>query len=269
MPVEFLTDDEAAAYGRYAGTPPQADLDRVFFLDDEDLKLVRRHRGDHMRARFALQLVTVRWLGRFLEDPLDVPDGVLEFVAGKQLGLAELAEVKRYTEREHTRFEHQWEIKKDRGYRDFDDDAEEFARWAAARSRATGDGPKAIFTDGLAWLRERDVLLPGVTTVARLVAGIVTDTTRQLHEELAAMPDPVQRRALDRLLDVPPGSRLSDLERWRKGPAPRGSGPSLVKYLDRAAEIGGVGLGRLGAEADGRAGPLRHDRVGLADTPAR
>ena len=249
MPVEFLTDGEAAAYGRYAGTPSQADLDRVFFLDDEDLKLVRRHRGDHMRAGFALQLVTVRWLGRFLEDPLDVPDGVLEFVAGKQLGLAELAVVKRYTEREHTRFEHQWEIKKDRGYREFDDAAEEFAPWATARSRATGDGPKAIFTDGLAWLRERDILLPGVTTVARLVAGVVTDTTRQLHEELAAMPDPVQRRALDRLLDVPSGSRLSDLERWRKGPAPRGSGPSLVKYLDRATEISGVGLGRLGAEA--------------------
>ena len=66
---------------------------------------------------------------------------MLEFVAGKQLGLAEL---------EHTRFGHQWEIKKDRGYREFDDAAEEFARWASARSRATGDGPKVVFTDGLA-----------------------------------------------------------------------------------------------------------------------
>ena len=32
MPAEFLTDD-AAAYGRYAGVPSQADLERVFFLD--------------------------------------------------------------------------------------------------------------------------------------------------------------------------------------------------------------------------------------------
>ena len=40
----------------------------------------------------------------------------------------------------------------------------EFSEWVAARSRATGDGPKAIFADGLAWLRERKVLLPGVTT---------------------------------------------------------------------------------------------------------
>lgn len=249
MPVEFLSDDEAA-YRRYAGTPSQADLDRVFFLDDEDMKLVGKHRGKHMRAGFALQLVTVRWLGTFLEDPLDVPGGVLDFVAGQQLGMADPSTVKRYTEREHTRFEHQWEIKKDRGYREFDDAEEEFTQWAAARARATGDGPKAIFADGLAWLRERNILLPrGVTTLARLVAKVRDETTRQLWEELAALPDPVQRRALGRLLDVPPGSRLSDLERWRKGPAPRGSGPSLVKSLDRVAEISGVGLARLGAEA--------------------
>src|SRR5260370_786019 len=51
-----------------------------------------------MRAGFALQLVTVRWLGTFLEDPLDVPGGVLDFVAGQQLGMADPSKVKRYTE---------------------------------------------------------------------------------------------------------------------------------------------------------------------------
>ena len=85
MPVEFLSDDEAAAYDRFAGVPSRADLERVFFLDDADLDLVGKHRGEHIRAGFALQLVTVRWLGTFLEDPLDVPGVVLEFVAG-QLG---------------------------------------------------------------------------------------------------------------------------------------------------------------------------------------
>ena len=77
MPVEFLTDDEAAAYGRYREDPSQADLERVFFLDDEDMALVNQHRGEHMRAGFALQLVTVRWLGTFLDSPLDVPPAVL------------------------------------------------------------------------------------------------------------------------------------------------------------------------------------------------
>ena len=70
----------------------------MFFLDDDERALVDRHRGEHMRAGFALKLVTVRWLGTFLEDPLDVPSEVLEFVAA-QLEVADRSKVKRYTER--------------------------------------------------------------------------------------------------------------------------------------------------------------------------
>ena len=70
MPVEFLTDDEAAAYGRFAGPPAQADLERVFFLDDEDRALVGRRRGEHMKLGFALQ--EVDRLGRNLLEGLIV-----------------------------------------------------------------------------------------------------------------------------------------------------------------------------------------------------
>ncbi|WP_165781326.1 DUF4158 domain-containing protein [Streptosporangium minutum] len=51
---------------------------------------------------------------------------------------------------------------------------------SAARSWTSGDGPKAIFTDGVGWLRERKVLLPGVTVLARLVARVRDDTTKRL-----------------------------------------------------------------------------------------
>jgi hypothetical protein len=49
MPVEFLSDDEAAVFGRYGGPPARAALDRMFYLDDEDLRLIAKRRGDHMR----------------------------------------------------------------------------------------------------------------------------------------------------------------------------------------------------------------------------
>ena len=61
VPMEFLTDDELAAYGRYAGAPSQADLDRVFFLDDADRVLVDRRRGTHMRVGFALLCGACWW----------------------------------------------------------------------------------------------------------------------------------------------------------------------------------------------------------------
>jgi hypothetical protein len=115
----------------------------------------------------------------------------------------------------------------------------------AARAWASGDGPKAIFLDALAWLRDRKVLLPGVTTLAR----VRDETTHRLWRVLEALLTPVQRRVLDRLPEVSPGMRVSDLERWRKGPPPRGSGPAIIAALDQVAEIQGLGLAGLGAEA--------------------
>jgi hypothetical protein len=71
--VEFLTDAQAAAYGRFDGVPSQADLERFFLLDDADKALIADRRGDHSRLGFVLQATTARYLGLFLEDPLDVP----------------------------------------------------------------------------------------------------------------------------------------------------------------------------------------------------
>ena len=57
----------------------------------------------------------------------------------------------------------------------------------AARSWTSGDGPKAIFTDAVRWLRERDVLLPGVTTLARLVTNVREETTQRLWKMLESL----------------------------------------------------------------------------------
>ncbi len=110
MPVEFLSDDEAFSYSRFNGVPSRAELERVFFLDDADRSLIARRRGAHHRLGFALQLTTVRSLGMFLADPLDVPSAVVEYLAG-QLAIADVGCVGRYTERRTTRFEHAEEIK--------------------------------------------------------------------------------------------------------------------------------------------------------------
>jgi TnpA family transposase len=107
--VEFLSDREVAAYGRYAGAPSAAELDRWFFLDDADKALISRRRGDHHRLGFALQLTTARFVGTFLSDPLDAPDEIVIYLA-KQLDIDTIDQLSRYNERRSTRFEHQEEI---------------------------------------------------------------------------------------------------------------------------------------------------------------
>jgi len=230
VPVEFLSDQEAAAFGRYGGSVPQADLERFFYLDDADRKLVAGQREDHNRLGFSVQLTTVRYIGRFLADPLQgVPAEVVDFLAG-QLRIADPPCVKRYAQRRQTHREHAGKIQETLGLKDFAEVEAELAVFAGRRAWVTGDGPKAIFADAVGWLRERNVLLPGVSRLARLVARERDAATQRLWDSLYAALTGQQRLALDALLEVPHGARVSDLA------APRGA--LLYSRLSRE-EFGG------------------------------
>jgi hypothetical protein len=55
MPIEFLTDAQVAADGRFAGPPTRAQLDRFFFLDDTYRRQIgariNLHESRHQLAR--------------------------------------------------------------------------------------------------------------------------------------------------------------------------------------------------------------------------
>ena len=42
--MEFLTDEQVAGYGCFAGEPPRPELERFFYLDDADRNLIERRR---------------------------------------------------------------------------------------------------------------------------------------------------------------------------------------------------------------------------------
>jgi hypothetical protein len=52
----FLTAGQIGAYGHFVGALAVEDLERFFFLDDVDRKLVRARRGVANRLGFALQV---------------------------------------------------------------------------------------------------------------------------------------------------------------------------------------------------------------------
>ena len=87
-------------------------------MDDADGAEAGKHRGDHNRLGYAVQLMTVRHLGRFLPDVLDVPAVVVDYQA-EQVGAADPSCLKQYVERRATRFEHQAEIVTVYGYVSF------------------------------------------------------------------------------------------------------------------------------------------------------
>jgi hypothetical protein len=243
MPVEFLSDEQAAAYGRFVGVPARSELERFFFLDDGDRQLVGQRRGVRNRMGFALQLTTVRFLGTFLPDPLEVPWPVVEYLAG-QLGVPDASVVKAYSKRAATQWEHTAEIRLTFGYVDFTAMERGLRDFLTARAWTRPERPTALFDQAVTWLRTARVLLPGVSVLARLVAEVRAEAADRLYQILAGTVQVQLRSRLDGLLVVPTGARVSELDRLRRAPT-RASGPEMVRALDRAAEVIGLGAGTV------------------------
>jgi hypothetical protein len=81
MPVDFLTMEQEQSYSRYTGEPSVVELERFFYLDDADHTFILAHRGERNKLGVALQLTTARYRGTFLDNPTDVPSGVVAVAA--------------------------------------------------------------------------------------------------------------------------------------------------------------------------------------------
>ena len=237
----MVTDEGAPRYGQF-GSLSRVELERLFHLDDEDRRLIQARRRDYNRLGFALQAVTVRNLGMFLADPLDVPSELVTYLA-EQLGIEDASCLPEYLGRRKTRFEHQGEIQQVYGLRSFSEVEAELAEWIADQAWMTADGPKAILTGAVAWLRERQALLPGITTLEKLVAAGREAADRRLWTRLAGQLSAGQAAALLSTLEVPDTGkrRVSELDRLRKGvfrPSSRGMVAALNRVADLAALTG-------------------------------
>jgi hypothetical protein len=211
--------------------------------------------------------MTVRYVGTFLDDPLEVPVELLDYLA-EQLAITDPSCVKAYAERDKTRLEHIWEIRKADDWREFSEVEDELAEWIEGRAWTTGDGPKALFDAAVGWLRDRRALLPRVSTLARLVAGRRDAATQRLWETLYALLTDEQMSLLDRLLEVADGDRHSTLDKLRRPPT-RVSGPANDRRAGACGGDPGAGVrrgGRLGGAAvtlpgEACAGPVTRRRI--------
>src|SRR5437016_8889388 len=198
MPVEYLTEEQEQRYGRYVGEPSPEQLARYFHLDDADRTLIAQRRGDQNRLGFGVQIGTLRFLGTFLPDPVNVPMGVIAYMAS-QLGIADPQCITQYAERVQTQQEHAQEIRQHTGYKEFAERSGGFAlmRFLYARVWVGTERPSVLFDLATAWLLDKKVLLPGVTTLTRLISTIRERVAERLWQRLSVAVSPEQRTDLE------------------------------------------------------------------------
>jgi uncharacterized protein DUF4158 len=231
-----VTDE--GGYGRF-GALSRVELERFFYLDDEDRKLIAGRRRDYNRLGFALQVVTVRQLGMFLADPLDVPgaDRLSRRAPGHRGPLV----CEAVHRADKTKLEHAWEIQREYDLTSFGEVESELAAWVADQAWVTGDGPKAMFAGAVDWLRKRQALLPGLRTLERLVTDGRLAADQRLWSQLTNQLSAGSASVLLALLEAPEGKRrVSELERLRKGVFWTSS-KGMLTALDRLSDLIAVG----------------------------
>jgi hypothetical protein len=239
---------DPAALVDYAAFPTELDRDwlgRVCHLGTAELEQVRRRTGDRTRLGYALQLVTVRAIGTFLPDPSTaIPAPVVAAVA-RQLNITDSGVLEGYRELA-VRWHHTAEIRERYGYRDFTAQPGHFlfTAWLYRQAWADDVSPSVLFRAAHRHLLAEQILLPGHSVLARLVAAVRDRAARRLHTRLVAAAPAELVARLEKLLLVPEGARRSELDRLRRPPfTPTITG--LVKALQRLEEVRGLGAGGL------------------------
>lgn len=244
MPVDFLTSEQNAEYGRFSGEPNEIQLMRYFHLDEADLSIISKRRGDQNRLGFALQLTSVRFLGTFISDFTEVPVNVQVFIA-RQLSVTDISVLADYAKRDTTKREHTALIRKHYGYHEFINPWRfRLSRLLYTRAWISNERPSLMFDFATSWLIQSKVLLPGPTTLTRIISKIRERAENRLWQKLSSLPTDNQKAKLEDLLNIPEGLRVSQFDRYRKGPVTI-SGPAFNETIDRYKDLKSYGMQEL------------------------
>ena len=188
-------------FGKYIGSPSNDQLSLYFHLNDDDKSLIETMRRPSTKLGFAVQLGTVRFLGVFPKDFMEIPLEIFQYLAA-QLSI-DPNEIYSYT-RQATQFQHTKIIREQYGYRGFaDPDVEIYlSKWLSNRSIYTTETNKMLFDMLLKKCLDEKILLPGISTFERFIARIVEASEKELYKQLAGILTNAEKKRLLDLLEL-------------------------------------------------------------------
>jgi TnpA family transposase len=115
MPVQLFSSADRERLSRYPNNTTHDDLIRYFTLNEDDLHVTLKQRGDANRLGFALHLCTLRYLGFLPTDLLEPPADILHYLVSQLSTTA--AAFEQYSARPNTRSGHLMLVQAHLGYR--------------------------------------------------------------------------------------------------------------------------------------------------------
>jgi len=196
--------------------PSEDDLARHWSLTPADLAAIAECRGPDQRRRFALQLCVMRLHGRFLDDYRHAPIKIVNHLS-RQLGLPPVLFLDR-AGREPTERVQAQRIRRYLTLSRFDKAAEANLREWLREGALEGRSAAELVAQAEEKLRDWQVMLPGASTLDRIVNSVVAHTTADLFTTISGHLPEKLRADIDLLVEVPEGDARSSLFRLKDYP---------------------------------------------------
>ncbi len=242
MPTRFLTAAQRANFGRLPAMLCEDDLAKAFTLDRNDLRVIRSLRTDRNRLGYALLLTSVRFVGTFPASLQEVPPVIMGYLC-TQLGIDDQISLASYfsskTVERHVR-----SIRERYGFVYFADTPRlrlGLTRWLYAECWIGNERPAVLVLQAADWLVAQNVILPGISTIERLVGRVRDRTKARLWSHLAGSLSDVQHERIAALFKRD-DNNLSQLEILRASPLKRRQS-DFWNHLDRLDAVRDFGLG--------------------------
>lgn len=199
---ELLTNNQRLEIMNISENITADELYKYYTLSFEDIDLINKHRLDHNRIGFAVQLTILRHSGWAISDFDVIPINIIQFVA-KQLDVDfSIFEIYLTQVRKSTKSDHLNEICEIFGYRKFDNTIKEFIfNKTLEKASATNNG-FYIVNEVVNILKQDKIILPSIRTIEQIVWESRKHLEKNIFENIYAYLNTIQKSLLDKILLV-------------------------------------------------------------------
>jgi TnpA family transposase len=236
---ELLTSEQRLEIVRIPEEISEQELGRYFTLSEFDLEIIKKRRRDYNRLGFAIQLCVLRHPGWSLNDVEPIPEVVLNHVA-KQLNV-DPKSFSLYSSREATKYEHLEEIRNIYGFKNFTPyEYRKASRYLLQHAMKNGNTMYLLNTIQEE-LKKQRIILPGMTTLERLVWETRTRAEEKLFNVLVQSLSENQIKKLNEVINGNVNGVKTRLS-WLKEIPGQSSPDAFLKVIDRLEYIRSIKL---------------------------
>jgi len=197
-PEIILTNDQRNELTQISSNISDWEIARYYTFSETDLEIINQHRRSHNRLGFAVQLCCLRYPGWSLANMYHIPQTVLSYVAA-QLEVAP-DEFGKYGQREMTPINHLQELREIYGFRYFDDTDHPSLEEYLMPFALENDHILRLVKLSIERLREQKVILPGITTIERIVSKVSGVAENKIYAIINRLLTAKQKKQLDEMI---------------------------------------------------------------------